>query len=124
MRRAGVLEDWNHFFPGGPAQERLRARIAIEIQHDVRRGYGGETAPRQSPLSARLPNANPPLLPGGSAVVGVGRGSVALRPPFAAVIPRGGPWCTPQRGAAASTFTATRRPSAADRSIAAMRRCR
>ncbi len=37
MRRAVVLEDWNHFFPGVPALERLRDRIAIEIQHDVPR---------------------------------------------------------------------------------------
>ena len=29
-----VLEDWNHFFPGVPSLERLRARVAVEVQHD------------------------------------------------------------------------------------------
>jgi phosphoglycerate dehydrogenase-like enzyme len=29
-----VLEDWNHFFPGHPALERLRARAEVEVQHD------------------------------------------------------------------------------------------
>jgi D-3-phosphoglycerate dehydrogenase / 2-oxoglutarate reductase len=32
--KAVVLEDWNHFFPGVPSLERLRERIAIEVQHD------------------------------------------------------------------------------------------
>jgi phosphoglycerate dehydrogenase-like enzyme len=29
-----VLEDWNHFFPGAPGVERLRARAEVVIQHD------------------------------------------------------------------------------------------
>ena len=29
-----VLEDWNHFFPGVPSLEALRARAEVEIQHD------------------------------------------------------------------------------------------
>jgi phosphoglycerate dehydrogenase-like enzyme len=29
-----VLEDWNQFFPGVPSLDRLRERVAVEIQHD------------------------------------------------------------------------------------------
>jgi phosphoglycerate dehydrogenase-like enzyme len=29
-----VLEDWNHFFPGAPALDRLRQRADVEVQHD------------------------------------------------------------------------------------------
>ena len=29
-----VLEDWNHFFPGVPSLERLRERVAVEVQHE------------------------------------------------------------------------------------------
>lgn len=29
-----VLEDWNHFFRGVPALERLRARVEVDVQHD------------------------------------------------------------------------------------------
>jgi phosphoglycerate dehydrogenase-like enzyme len=29
-----ILEDWNHFFPGVPSLERLRARATVEVQHD------------------------------------------------------------------------------------------
>jgi phosphoglycerate dehydrogenase-like enzyme len=32
--KAVVLEDWNHFFAGAPAIERLRERIEVEVQHD------------------------------------------------------------------------------------------
>lgn len=29
-----VLEDWNHFFPGVASLDRLRQRVAVEVQHD------------------------------------------------------------------------------------------
>ncbi len=29
-----ILEDWNHFFPGVPSLERLRERVAVEVQHE------------------------------------------------------------------------------------------
>jgi phosphoglycerate dehydrogenase-like enzyme len=32
--RIVILEDWNHFFPGRPSLEALRARAEIDVQHD------------------------------------------------------------------------------------------